>query len=509
MKKTSLTIILIFSMLSALFAQEITLTEIPSRKFEGVKEIEGVGYYTFYFDAKAKKGFRDFTIAMYDYDLNEINTTKINLPKHVVLVDGVANKENLLMAFIDAKKKKVTYMTFDFEGNKVKQRLDEVKNKLILTDVRYRPKLFAGEDNSFFVVKVIKEKRYGYQVEKLDNNLKSLWTESYTPQKGIIMPIDAVNENGVLAITSLKYPTLMSRKFDTNLSVFETSEGDHLFDTKINSESVYPVPSSVTIDNDGGIVLGGMYYEGSKVRNKNSDGVFLLKFNQDGTENFFKTTDWDNGLQAQLKASTKKELLSSKPMVLFHDIESTDTGYRVIGETFRKSVDKLQSALSIAGGGGVNLKFSILDFAIFNFDKKGEVEGFDIISKEPRNVDMEAVFGDNSAMLTNNMVIARALKRYGYFGYRFTTQDAEGDDAIVYFNSPGGTIKLKVRPYYAIAKLSDPDNPIKYELRGEDRKFSKGSLNRIGVLDNNEGGKLLLYNYDRSEKTLTVWIEKY
>ena len=131
MKKTSLTIILIFSMLSALFAQEITLTEIPSRKFEGVKEIEGVGYYTFYFDAKAKKGFRDFTIAMYDYDLNEINTTKINLPKHVVLVDGVANKENLLMAFIDAKKKKVTYMTFDFEGNKVKQRLDEVKNKSI------------------------------------------------------------------------------------------------------------------------------------------------------------------------------------------------------------------------------------------------------------------------------------------------------------------------------------------------------------------------------------------
>jgi len=491
-------------------AQEVTLSDIPARKFEGVKEIEGIGYYTFYFEGKAKKGKRDFVLVIYDYDLNEINTTKVNLPKHVRLVDGVFNGKDLLIGFIDAKKKKVTYITFDSQGKKIKERYDEVKNKLILSDPQFQPRLFAGDDESFFIVKVTKEKKYGFQVEKVDGNLESLWLESYVPERGLAIPVDAVNENGVLAIVSAQYEKRINKKkYDVNLSAFNTESGKHMYETVLNDSRNFPVPSSLTVDPDKSVVLGGMYYKGEKERAKNSDGVFLIKFDESGKKAFFKTNAWDSGLQKMVNSSMKNEFLAGKPMVLFHDIENTADGYRVIGESFRKSVDKLQTAMSLmGGGGGLNMKFSILDFTIFNFDKEGKVVGMDIIPKEPRNIDLEAVFSVDGGLFTSSMYIAKYLERYGYFGYRFTTEDASGEDAIVYYNLPGSTIKLKIRPYFAIAKFSDPENPIKYDIRGKDRKFAK-KLGQIGVLDSNTGGQVLLYNYDRKEKAVTLWIEKY
>lgn len=489
-------------------AQEATLTDIPARKFEGVKEIEGIGYYTFYFEGKAKKGKRDFVLVIYDYDLNEINTAKVNLPKHVVLVDGVFNGSHLLIGFIDARKKKVTYITFDSKGNKVKERYDDVKNKQILTDPQFRPRLFGGEDGSFFIVKVIKEKKYGFQVEKVDSDLGSVWIKSYVPKKGLVIPVDAVNENGVLAIMSVQYEKRINKKrYDVNLSAFNTDSGDHMYEATVNNSKYFPVPSSLTVDSDQSVVLGGMYYEGEKEKRKNSDGVFLSKYDVAGKKVFFKTTGWDQGLQKMVKSSINKEFLSGKPMVLFHDIESTADGYRVIGESFRKAVDGLQTAMSLVGGGGnINMKFSVFDFTIFNFEKDGKVAGMDIIPKEPRNIDLESIM--DGGLFTSTMYIAKYLEKFGYFGYRFTTEDASGEDAIVYYNLPGGTIKLKVRPYFAIAKFSDPENPIKYDIRGKDRKFAK-RLGQIGVLDSDKGGQVLLYNYDRKEKAVTMWIEKY
>ncbi len=497
---------------SSALAQEISISDVPARKFKGVKELEGKGYYTFYFEDKAKKGYRDFVLKIYDYDLNEINTTKVNLPKNIILIDGVYNGENLLMGFIDGKNLKVTYVTFNENGNKLEERLDDIKNKMLVTDPAYRPRLFSGDNNTFYIVKVVKEKNYGYKVEKVGAKLDSKWVKSYIPEKGFIVPISAISENGVLAITSMKYPNSFGyKKAGINLSAFDTESGEHLFDRQLNSPETYPIPSSATVDKDGSVVIGGMYYDGPKAKSSNSDGVFLMKFNKNGDNEFFKTTNWKEGLQASLNENMKKDFLSSAPMVLFHDIENTGQGYRVIGETFKKTVDQLQTALSFAGGrsGSLQMKFSIMDFSIFEFSNSGVVQKVNFIEKEPRSVDLESYFGTETGggLYTSTMVIAQAMKKNNFFGYRFTTEDSNGEDAIVFYNNPSnGTFSNGV-PYFGIARLSDPKNPVKHDIRGEDNSFSSG-IKEIGIVKNKEG-KILLYNHDRSDKLLTIWLEEF
>ncbi len=503
MKKLLLSLMLASITLTTVKAQQVQIPDVRKNEFRGVQSIKDKGYYTYYVNEKLKKGMSEFMIEIYDMDLKLVRKTPIEITKDSYLAGGEFNGKDFLFAFYDLKKKQNSMVTIDSDGKVIKKEIRQAKKYATAGTLEIYP---GFEGDGFYLTESVKEKKWGYRVEKLDRNLKSVWEKTVSNAKGYVAIEAAEAGNGKIALVSVERPTALSKKAFGKLVCFNGNNGNIDFEYPLFDGTITGIPSSFKFDKDANLITAGMYFDGSKWDDTNSDGVFLLKLSSTGQKLMFNSIDWDKGIQSAMKATSRKFSIGTKPKVLFHEIIESETGYQLIGETFRQTV-KAGTMLAMAGGAKPSelpVGFTVMDFVIFNYDKNGLPLDINKIEKPYKSITVSAEVGQKGGVK-----LAYYMKQYNMFTYNYATTTASNEPAIVYtnFESTGLT---SGKPYIGISTIGMgkesqtqklPISSYLGKVSGSDASDEK-----IGALLSRPG-YVCTYFYDKKTKTINIKME--
>ena len=176
-------------------AQQVQIDGVRPKEFRGVNPIPQKGYYTYYVNEKLGKGMIQFALEIYDLDLNLIKKTEVEVTKYSNLVGSEFNGDDFLFLFEDLKKKTNTFVSVDVNGNIVKQKTEPTKKIMSAGTSDIYPAL---DGSGFYWTHAVKEKKWGYEVVKLDRNLKQLWSKTVSVNKGMVQVAAAESGHGRL-----------------------------------------------------------------------------------------------------------------------------------------------------------------------------------------------------------------------------------------------------------------------------------------------------------------------
>jgi hypothetical protein len=488
------------------FSQTAQITDVRKNEFRGVFPIMNKqtnlpqGYYTFYVNEKVGDGMINFIIAIFDLDLKLIKQTPITITKNSNVDGSEFNGEDFLFVFNDLKKKALTYVTVDKNGN-------IIQTKGIVEEKRYAATadVYPSSNGGFYIVKPIKEKKWGYSVERVDRNLNSQWEKSFMPEKGIVVA-ETVESRGedIIIIQSVK-PTVMSGKAKAEFVCLADKTGDIVFNYPLFDGAVTAMPSAFLIDKDKNVVTGGMYFEGEKLDATNSDGIFFLKLSPKGEKLAYTKIDWDNGIQEVLKKTKKGFSISSKPKVFFQDIvQATDGSYQVISETFQKNMQLVSLAMKdmITGRyiGYISsnddskpVTFEIMDFMFFSFDGSGNLTNMNMVAKEHTKISCYYPYNRYAGL-----ALAKMVSKFGWFNYGFVTLLPSGEKVLISSNFAISDAYIGINTM----KTGEVSEMHKIPVN---KKDCKGG--RLGCMPN-KPGNLCIFLYDKKAEVISMYIEK-
>lgn len=458
-------------------AQEVIIEGVSSKNFSGVQTLNGDYYYTFYFGEKsATKGMINFVLSIYDKELKSINTTPVEISKNAELAASAFNGKFFLFVFSDAIKRKRTLLVLDQKGNIVKQRVDEdVKSSLLMPE--NNPHVHGISTEEFLIVRPEKEKKFGYEVERIDTGLVSKWTKSFFPEKGFWTIEDTKLVNGKLYILRDEKAALLSDKHTYAVQQMKVENGEVSYTTSLDNGDDGGFPNFIQVSENGVVATGGMYFKNGKYDDKNSDGLFFALLAADGSITKYSKTSWGK-VKDQLKGDFSSDLFGGKTKVLVEDIvKKTDGNYMIIGETWRKSNDANNTgagaltSMAFGKSGGSDGKergFTVMDFCIFNFDAQGELMNINRIEKATK----EAVIKGELAN-SNGLAMAQELYKRKFFCYRKTI-DIRGEQYLMYKNEDG----FKTKAYFLPVDATTTENAGFLDMD----KWVSEDLNKVGKL---------------------------
>jgi len=485
-------------------AQQVQIDGVRAREFRGVNPIAGKGYYTYYVNEKLGKGMVEFALEIYDLDLKLIKKTAIAVTKTSNLQGAEFNGEDFLFLFEDLSKKTNTLITVDGAGNIIKEKVEPTKKIATASSAAIYPAL---DGTGFYMTQAVKEKKWGYEVLKLDRNLKQMWSKTVTVESGMTGVAYAESGPGKLMVISLERPGAMSKKVMGKVVAFNGSTGEKEYDYELFDGKQTNLPGAFLIEADGSLTTAGMYYDGEKMSGDNSDGIFFLKLDPSGKKTAFNSIDWDNGIQAALKATSRKFSIGSKPKVFFHNISKDVNGnYQVISETFRKAVGA-GTALAALGGADasqVPMRFTVMDFLIFNFNNAGEALDINKIEKPYKSLDVAG------GLVMDGITLAAYMKKFKMFTYEYTTTLPSGKPAIVFTNFEDAGLGAG-KPYVGVATIEvgkDTDSQ-KIPLPKKYTSFVTGNPENLksGAMEG-RSGKMCMFVYDKKAKAIMMSIEE-
>lgn len=506
MKKQVLLLALLLLFGTATFAQTAQITGVRKNEFRGVESIKDKGYYTFYVNEKGKKGMVEFMLEIYDLDLNLIKKTPILITKASTLIGGEFNGNDFLFAFYDISKKQNTFATVDVQGNIIKQEVRINKKSATAGSTNIYPSM---DGDGFFVTQMIKEKKWGYSIEKLDRTLSPIWEKTVTNDKGMVMIEAAAAANGKLVLVSAERPSALSNKVFGRLVCFNGKDGKKEYEQPLFDGKITGIPSTFLIDKEANVITAGMYFDGEKWDAVNSDGIFFMKLSPTGQKLMYNTVDWDKGIQETLKATSRKFSIGSKPKVLFHQIvPAADGGYQVIAETFRKTM-KAGTVLAMAAGGNANdvpWGFTVMDYIIFNYDNAGVPKDINKIEKP-----YKSIYVDGAIASMGGVSLAYYLKKYNMFTFDFTTRLPEtNEQVIVYSNFEDAGIG-KGKPYVGITTIGQGEvsKTTKIPLTKKLANYVSNSPDdmKTGAMQS-KPGFVCMYHYDKKSQTINLALEE-
>jgi hypothetical protein len=443
--------------------------------------MNGDYFYTFFFGEKTdNKGMANFILAIYDKDLKEIKKTEIEISKNSNLAASCFNGNAFMFIFSDFLKNKRTIATFTKDGTIIKLNVEEdVRTRLLMPE--NNPEILGVNDNEFLVIKPEKEKKFGYEIERVNKELTNVYTKSFFPEKGIWSIEDCKLKDGKLyLLRKEKANALMGDKHVYSVQSLNVETGDQQYSTPLVNDDDGGYPDFITVDEKGQVASGGMYFKGGKYDEKNSDGLFFTLLNADGSVQKFSKTSWKK-VKEQIKGDFSSNLVGGKTKVLIEAlIQKKDGNYVIVGETWRKSNDAASTGIGAVtkfgglGGGsssssssnGSEKGFTLMDFAMFNFDSNGELTSIDRIEKTTKEAVIKGSLADEKGL-----AMAQELQKRKFFCYR-NLVEANGTQYIMYKNDDG----LKTRAYFLPVGATSAANIGSIDM---DKWVSEG-LNKIG-----------------------------
>lgn len=477
--------------------EKVVIEGLSARGFSGVQSIGGKYYYTFYFGEKSQdKNMANFTLALYDADLKPLKTTSLEISKNSELAAASFSGKYFLFVFADVTKKTRTMFVLDREGNTVKTKIEEDVRRSLLVRENF-PDVHIINEEEFLLVRAERDKKFGYEAERLDKDLNSKWVKSFFPDKGIWTVEDSHFMNGKLYLLRKEKPsTLTGDKYTYAVQALNAENGEIVYTTELKDEEDGGFPSFIRVAANGNVATGGMYFKNGKYDEKNSDGLFFTVVGADGSIVKTSKTPWKK-VQDLVKGDFSSALVGGKTKVLVQDIVmKSDGSYVIITETFRKSNNANNTGggtlRTLAGASssssattGDESGFTVMDFALFRYDAAGELTGVDRIEKTNR----EAVIrGERSN--DKGLELAQWLHtKKKFFTYRGVITH-NGKQYIMYKNDDG----MKSKAYFLPLDATSANGIGEIDM---DKWVSEG-VNKLGRFSKVVGGNK--YTFESTEE---------
>lgn len=427
MKAKFLTVLFLVSIIFPALAQDLVIENVSPNlnKFRGVGHVEGKGHSLFVVDEKSSKGMKLFKFYMWDYQLNEIANTKIELEKKSYLIDETAHDNNNLLVFYDQKRNNVRLLSLDNNADIVADvTADGIKTKFLTEEDMY-PSFYPSGTDGFIGVVPDKDGKFGYHLTRYDNKLNTIWAADYFPSRGYSVVMDAVSDENKMVLLKYGAQNKMSKRYDVDVTAFDNKTGKEIwtFDLNLGDKTLYP--TEITITETGNIAVAGMYFDGDKVKGPNSDGIFFVHLGDDGSVIANVSESWDGQLQQFLK-DAKNSITIGKPKVVFEDIlyDEVKKEFKVIGEIYTMGTfGKVMSMLN--NDPNQETKITIEDLVVFSFKDDGELFDFYAVNKTRTNIYLQTG-------MAGGPKISQLLKQSGSLPYAFAGKDADGN-VIAYY----------------------------------------------------------------------------
>ncbi|MEZ5007892.1 MAG: DUF6770 family protein [Chitinophagales bacterium] len=509
-----------------LFAQDVTVPNVSDKmkKYRGVESIEGLGYFCFVVDEKSKKGYKVFKLYIWDYEMNEIAVPKIELEKKSIIMDAVFNGNNFLVAFYDSRRNNVRTVAFDKTGKKVADLVEDGMKTAYMLIEDMQPSYYPAGDQGFYGIIPEKDKKFGFTVKKVTNDLKVVWSKKYFPEKGMQVVLDAKSDGNKLILLKYSKDKKFSKILDVDLTAFGTVDGEEMWTYDLNTDGKVLMPMELDINEKGETAVAGMYFDGDKIKGGNSDGIFFSHVDNSGDQLSLTTQPWDGELQDFVKES-KNSFTAGKPKVIFEDIiYNASTGeYKLVGEIY--TVAALGKALAmLSGESDAESRVTLEDIVVFTFSSEGKLVDFYAINKTKTNIMIPAAWA-------GGVRISWALKSTGSLPIKYTALDENGD-AVVFFidgakvdengslvNSEGkklfnGSNNLAVG-MLNLNKSSAQNTELKYlplsrkaAKNDEDSDIEYDSKTRVVQITESKPGFILISDLKKKANSLNIWLEE-
>jgi len=482
-------------------AQEITLEMPNARGFSGVQSIANEIVFTTYFGEKTEtKGMANFVLKLYDKDLNEIKTTDVEVTKFSELASSAFTGKYFLFIFVDAMKKNRTMVVLDSKGELVKTKMEEDVRRALLVEENF-PTIHVLNDEEFILVRPMKEKKFGFEIERLNKDLESKWTKSYIPEDGVWTAVDTKLKDGKFYILREENPNRTSDNYNFSVHCLSVEDGSSEYSIDLKDGEDGGAPAFIRVADNGEVITGGMYFKKSKYDDKNSDGLFLARVSPQGKMNNFTKKSWDS-MKDQIQGEFSSALLGGKTKIMVEDvIQKKDGGYMVICEQFKKANNSsmtgsgagamLGSSPSSSATTGPEVGFTVLDFVFFNSDATGNLLGIDVVAKDNKEAKVAGKIASGKGL-----EIANYMKKEGFFCYKEVIE-VNGKQVIVYRNDEGFKSKL----YFLEVGAKSTEGIPSIDM---DRWVSE-KLNKLGKFAKATGGAQYTFNSDRAGNDYSLY----
>ena len=425
----------------SLSAQSIQIDDATRDGFDGLRRLNDDGYYiqfaTEWTDG-LKKGSAKVRIIMLDNDLEVTGDVLIPTRSNGKIEDVAFNGENFMVILSNKNKGIRRFMIVDKEGTIVAENtLEKVKSRLLEKPASILP---VGDD--FIVINFIKEKKVGYSISRYNSRLELQYTKEQIPDKKKLYPTDFFVDGDRLSVLEFLTPDF-SDYFEYHVASFDLNSGEQIFKQRLQKSGAKASGYATFIRNggDGKVMTGGMYFDGQRVQEANSDGFFAAVIDKNGDTNF-SFTDWEK-VKEQLKDKGSGLLSGGKTKTFMHDIAVNEDGsFTLIGETYRKGdadmagnkstgakFGKMAAKMAITKGAEEEeVAVTVSGFALMNFDSKGEFTSIEKIMERPTiTIIKSSTDPDDLPHIgqRKGLNMANILNNNGYFPYRFVAEKGD------------------------------------------------------------------------------------
>lgn len=414
----------LFSLLSLLLtasnflpAQQLTLTDIPSHLYEGVKSIDGEMLYVF---SSVDKSFTDRDLILISPELKELSRQRLTLGRLVEVETAASNGKSVLIHI--SSDKTALFLLFDMAGKELKRMEADAPSNWLNTSMIY-PK---GNDG-YYVVRPAKEKKKGFQVELLGMDLSSKWKKAYIPEKGKYELAASGASDGLVAVAFKNGKTyeVVSLKAD----------GSEAYRKPIPQEGMTVNPTHVAVKASGEVAVMGTYEDKAVVTDSDqSHRYFMQVLDASGGQKAFEASKWD---ETQIAKITSQNIIGdysqgAPPHLYFHSFESNGPGFTAVAETY-KFINAANDDYPIVGGGakvsGADMPtiqsrpayFLAMDLVTIDYDLSGKVTR---VVRTGRPAKRTATTGMMNS--SEPASAASSLVDYGRFNYRFSNMGNDG-----------------------------------------------------------------------------------
>jgi hypothetical protein len=487
-------------------AQQATIADVKASEMRYVRPIKDKGYWVITEGDKLKKGKREYRVVFYDHDLGVINDQTIPLSKNMIFIDGAYNGSDFFMLFAElvGLKVKLTMQTFDSGGEEIAQKSLDAKsftNNVLITDIG-APQVYAGDGGFFVVLTEYKGLKYGYEVIKFDESLKTEWRKVMMPKKGAHGVVAAKEAHGQLALVVSKRDKLLTREAAGELVILSSNDGKQVLTYDLADSKYTRLALSVFVDDDGSLIVAGNYWDGTKIVGS-PDGVFFTKVNAQGEKVLESMQHWDKDISKMLEDAADRGILTTKPYIMFQTVEKTAAGdYVAVGESFYNavgsSIAKSVALKMLNSDNDPVIDVVVEDFIIFQFDgQSGDLEAVTAIDKFKTTYSVHLAYAGFAGALY--------LKYYGYFDYLYTQKNSDGLPVLVFTDKDKssrekqGLEKEESKYFVGFANIADISK-VEVTKRNFKRKIVDGVVE-------SKPGHYLLYEYNKKEKALGLTVE--
>ncbi len=450
MKKVAILILIVIPFCLDLAAQNLTKTGVVNLTIRSsgtiVQDGQVKGYFQFYLVEKQDKKNYNYQLSILDENLREINSISIIRPKYFSLVEGTFNGEAFGFMFYDANTKKIELISYDrtlkLNGSITKP----IQNRYALATLQG---LAANGSTSAMLVPVTGKGflYYGmrtstamhYQIEFLDNNMKSIWIDM-VPDKtkhDVEIASEAFQDKRYVGHIVTRKSRVASKQTDSDLLVHEVQTGKQLFRAPMRTARYNLSFSDVYFDSvKNEFTVFGEYFDiNDKELKDRSLGFLTLVYDAQGNIVLEKANSWENDISKVAPINEKGKFDGSNASILFHNIVRTNDGrFFVIGEQYKKAANAagiVGNVLFVALTGNYvasNVQLNIYNMVIFEFNPDFSLKKLHIFEKYKNVLGLPAGYGSMTPRMLS--YYARAV---GGFDYAFTQTASDYNTFFVSF----------------------------------------------------------------------------